>query len=103
MFRSPSKVRDMSELPTLALHQSSKTPVSFNHVTQLKNVAGPCPLANLYATTQTPQSVSADYMSRKTLRMRVVPKAGLEPARLAAGDFESPASTIPPLGHWRDN
>jgi membrane protein YqaA with SNARE-associated domain len=29
----------------------------------------------------------------------VVPKAGLEPARLAAGDFESPASTIPPLGH----
>jgi hypothetical protein len=30
--------------------------------------------------------------------MRLVPKAGLEPARLAAGDFESPASTIPPLG-----
>ncbi len=29
----------------------------------------------------------------------MVPKAGLEPARLAAGDFESPASTIPPLGH----
>ena len=29
----------------------------------------------------------------------LVPKAGLEPARLAAGDFESPASTIPPLGH----
>jgi hypothetical protein len=28
----------------------------------------------------------------------LVPKAGLEPARLAAGDFESPASTIPPLG-----
>jgi hypothetical protein len=32
-------------------------------------------------------------------RNKVVPKAGLEPARLAAGDFESPASTIPPLGH----
>ena len=30
--------------------------------------------------------------------MYLVPKAGLEPARLAAGDFESPASTIPPLG-----
>ena len=32
------------------------------------------------------------------VRCLVVPKAGLEPARLAAGDFESPASTIPPLG-----
>ena len=30
----------------------------------------------------------------------MVPKAGLEPARPKAGDFESPASTIPPLGHW---
>ncbi len=29
---------------------------------------------------------------------RMVPKPGLEPGRLAAGDFESPASTIPPLG-----
>ena len=28
----------------------------------------------------------------------VVPEVGLEPTRLAAGDFESPASTIPPLG-----
>lgn len=28
----------------------------------------------------------------------MVPKVGLEPTRLAAGDFESPASTIPPLG-----
>ena len=27
-----------------------------------------------------------------------VPLAGLEPARLTAGDFESPASTIPPQG-----
>jgi hypothetical protein len=35
----------------------------------------------------------------KPCRNKVVPKAGLEPARLAAGDFESPASTIPPLGH----
>jgi hypothetical protein len=25
--------------------------------------------------------------------LRVVPEAGIEPARLAAGDFESPAST----------
>ena len=33
--------------------------------------------------------ISKDYM---------VPEAGLEPAHLAAGDFESPASTIPPLG-----
>ena len=28
----------------------------------------------------------------------LVPKVGLEPTRLAAGDFESPASTISPLG-----
>lgn len=35
----------------------------------------------------------------KPCKCKVVPKAGLEPARLAAGDFESPASTIPPLGH----
>ncbi len=34
----------------------------------------------------------------KPCKNKVVPKAGLEPARLAAGDFESPASTIPPLG-----
>ena len=33
-----------------------------------------------------------------TYEVDLVPKAGLEPARLAAGDFESPASTIPPLG-----
>ena len=32
------------------------------------------------------------------VKVDLVPKAGLEPARLAAGDFESPASTIPPLG-----
>ena len=29
----------------------------------------------------------------------VVPEVGLEPTSLSAGDFESPASTIPPLGH----
>ena len=29
----------------------------------------------------------------------VVPEVGLEPTRLAAEDFESSASTIPPLGH----
>lgn len=28
----------------------------------------------------------------------VVPEAGLEPARLSTVDFESTASTIPPLG-----
>ncbi len=28
----------------------------------------------------------------------MVPEAGLEPARLATVDFESTASTIPPLG-----
>ena len=31
----------------------------------------------------------------------VVPEKGLEPPRLAAVDFESTASTIPPLGHER--
>ena len=30
---------------------------------------------------------------------KMVPPAGLEPARLAAEDFESSASTIPPEGH----
>jgi hypothetical protein len=30
---------------------------------------------------------------------KVVPEVGLEPTRLAAEDFESSASTIPPLGH----
>ena len=30
--------------------------------------------------------------------IEVVPEVGLEPTSLAAGDFESPASTIPPLG-----
>ena len=34
----------------------------------------------------------------QVVKVDLVPKAGLEPARLAAGDFESPASTIPPLG-----
>jgi hypothetical protein len=33
-----------------------------------------------------------------TIWERVVPEVGLEPTSLAAGDFESPASTIPPLG-----
>ena len=33
--------------------------------------------------------------------VKVVPEVGLEPTRLAAEDFESSASTIPPLGHWR--
>ena len=37
-------------------------------------------------------------MIHHTYEVNLVPKAGLEPARLAAGDFESPASTIPPLG-----
>ena len=32
----------------------------------------------------------------------MVPEAGLEPAHLAAGDFESPASTIPPLGQRKN-
>ena len=32
----------------------------------------------------------------------LVPEAGLEPAHLAAGDFESPASTIPPLGQRKN-
>ena len=32
----------------------------------------------------------------------MVPEAGLEPAHLAAGDFESPASTIPPLGQLKN-
>ena len=31
--------------------------------------------------------------------LEMVPPAGLEPARLAAEDFESSASTIPPEGH----
>ena len=31
--------------------------------------------------------------------VKVVPEVGLEPTRLAAEDFESSASTIPPLGH----
>ncbi len=30
---------------------------------------------------------------------RLVPGAGLEPARLSPGDFKSPVSTIPPSGH----
>jgi hypothetical protein len=34
---------------------------------------------------------------------RVVPEVGLEPTRLAAEDFESSASTIPPLGHGRSS
>ena len=38
--------------------------------------------------------ISKDYM---------VPEAGLEPAHLAAGDFESPASTIPPLGQRKNH
>ena len=29
--------------------------------------------------------------------LRLVPEPGIEPGRLAAGDFKSPASTIPPL------
>lgn len=29
----------------------------------------------------------------------MVPEVGLEPTRLSATDFESAASTIPPLGH----
>ena len=33
-------------------------------------------------------------------KKEMVPLAGLEPARLAATDFESAASTIPPQGHW---
>ena len=33
----------------------------------------------------------------------MVPEAGLEPAHLAAGDFESPASTIPPLGQRKNS
>ena len=33
------------------------------------------------------------------LAQKLVPPAGLEPARLAAEDFESSASTIPPEGH----
>ncbi len=41
-------------------------------------------------------SVSAEH---PTPAKPLVPKAGLEPARPKAGDFESPASTIPPLGH----
>jgi hypothetical protein len=32
-------------------------------------------------------------MGNKNLRNLLVPRAGIEPARLAAGDFESPAST----------
>ncbi len=35
----------------------------------------------------------------ETVKNKVVPLAGLEPARLAATDFESAASTIPPQGH----
>jgi hypothetical protein len=30
---------------------------------------------------------------------KLVPEAGLEPALRKEGDFKSPASTIPPLGH----
>ena len=33
--------------------------------------------------------------------VKVVPKVGLEPTSLAAEDFESSASTIPPLGPIR--
>lgn len=36
----------------------------------------------------------------ENVKNKVVPLAGLEPARLAATDFESAASTIPPQGHW---
>ncbi len=35
---------------------------------------------------------------RQLLERKMVPEAGLEPACLAAADFESAASTIPPLG-----
>lgn len=45
-------------------------------------------------------STMLDFQSkRRPDKVRLVPEAGLEPAHLAAGDFESPASTIPPLGH----
>lgn len=40
------------------------------------------------------------------MKSELVPQAGLEPARLSEVDFESTASTIPPLGHgveWLHN
>jgi hypothetical protein len=43
------------------------------------------------------QQLSA--MKNSCRYLKVVPEVGLEPTSLAAGDFESPASTIPPLGH----
>jgi hypothetical protein len=39
-----------------------------------------------------------DRQTQKLSRFNVVPEVGLEPTSLAAGDFESPASTVPPLG-----
>ena len=46
-----------------------------------------------------PNLLTIGHSAETLAKSKVVPKAGLEPARLAAGDFESPASTIPPLGH----
>lgn len=55
--------------------------------------------------TRHPNHQNAVVVARQTTRnisqyIMVVPEVGLEPTSLSAGDFESPASTIPPLGHW---
>jgi hypothetical protein len=42
---------------------------------------------------QTLVGVRLSIRSRNSAQLHVVPGAGIEPARLAAGDFESPAST----------
>jgi hypothetical protein len=41
----------------------------------------------------------AAFVPRTNVGNEMVPQAGLEPACLAALDFESSASTISPLGH----
>ena len=56
------------------------------------------PIVQISASTRPKRS---DHESRPNITLieeTVVPEVGLEPTHLAAGDFESPASTIPPLG-----
>ena len=45
----------------------------------------------------------ADGRARCNAMRRVVPRAGLEPARLAAADFKSAVSTVPPPGPSGDS
>src|SRR5690606_36121742 len=56
------------------------------------------PAARLQSSLDDRQKLPADIYCT-VLWKKMVPPAGLEPARLAAEDFESSASTIPPEGH----